>query len=284
MTAHVQPLPALETMIEICSEARDRVREAIRRNPDYRDARWLQDREPRLLAIGTKGERLNDDGWCRWQRRKRDVEALLREYPDAVAIIADGGINVAANREELEAGAYSPEFWQVTLWKRHEPVYSDAQLEEILRRRTGFRSFEDMFRAKSSYRPSIDVRDPEMKAIGDRYDELTSDLQDDRRAYRYGAAMPAATALETVPTDTQQTRQARELEAGDVVLIGTMEDPDNRKTRTVDRARVLFGLNVSIRFTDGTERALRDGEDVQVVAVAPLVEEDGLEASEGPRP
>lgn len=256
MDTPVQPLPHLDTMVALCSEARDALRREIRSNPDLADMRWLQDREPVLYAIGSDGQRLNDGEWRVWHRLKGDAQALLTDYPDAVKIVVNSGINVSVNKQDLDAGYYEPMFWQTTIWKRHAPVYSDAELEELIRRRTGFRGFDDMFKAKGSYRPSIDVRDPEMKAIGDRYDALASARNDDRRAYRYGEPPPAA---------RRQTCMVGELTPGDTVLIGTMDDPTALQPRTVASATVAFGLNAWLRFTDGTERALRDDERVERV-------------------
>lgn len=39
MNAPVQPLPTLETMVALCSEARAELRQELRRDPDFRDDR-----------------------------------------------------------------------------------------------------------------------------------------------------------------------------------------------------------------------------------------------------
>lgn len=196
MSAAIQPLPTLDTMIAVCREARDQVVDDINRNPDFRDDRWRVDRAPCLYALGEDGERLNDGAWCPWERRKRDVENLLARYPNAHEIIVDGGVDVSVNKEAYEVGNYEPVFWQATLWKRDAPIYSVGELESLLRRRSGFNSFEDMFRTSATYRPSFDIRDPEMLAIADYYDVLAQQRDDSRRSYRYGEPRPAAEATE----------------------------------------------------------------------------------------
>lgn len=195
----IQPLPKLETMTAICREAREDVLDLLNRNPETADLRWRMDRSPRLLAIDAAGNRLNDDGWHSWTRRKSDVESLLRNYPEATEVVVDSGVDVAATREDYEGSNYDPFFWQATIWRHDRPVYSIEQLEEIVRRRTGFRSFSEMFnKTRDGYRPSIDVRDPEMLAIANHYDRLATNRGDERRAYRYGALVraddPAPTA------------------------------------------------------------------------------------------
>lgn len=263
MNTPAQPLPSIDTMVALCSEAREGVRRQIKRDPDFRHERWLQDREPCLYAIDAAGDRLNDGSWWPWKRRKRDVEQLLRDFPGAVSIVVDSGVNVAENKESLDAGDYTPVFWQVAIWKRDAPVYTEAQINEILRRRTYFRSFDDMFAASGRYRPSIDERDPEMKAIGDRYDQLADARNDARRAYRYGEAKQTAAAA--APQDAPASRQASKLKPGDVVLIGAVDEPEVLERRTVADVRVMFGLNVMLRFSDGTSHALRDDQEVRLL-------------------
>lgn len=183
----MQPLPTLETMIALCREAREEVLDLLNRDPELRSLRWRVDRDPCLYAIDAQGERLNDGSWVPWKRRKSDVEALLASYPTAVQIVVDGGVNAAENKDDYDATNYEPFYWQTCIWDRNKPVYSVEQLETLVARRTGFRSFAEMFdRSRGNYRPSIDVRDPEMLAIADHYDYLADKRGDERRAYRYG--------------------------------------------------------------------------------------------------
>ena len=55
---------------------------------------------------------------------------------------------------------------------------------------TGFASFQDLLDAKGSYRPSIDVREPDMLWLADYYDRAQEARGDARRAYRYGQPKP----------------------------------------------------------------------------------------------
>lgn len=180
------PLPRLETMVALCSEAREALIVEINSHPELRKDRWRVDRSPCLYALDAQGERLNDGSWCAWERRKSDVEKLLRQYPDAHQVIVDGGIDVSENKEAYASSNYEPQFWQATIWHRVEPLYSLQDLESIVRRRTGFTSLTDLLDAKGSYRPSLDMRDPEMAAIATYYDKAMTERGDDRRAYRYG--------------------------------------------------------------------------------------------------
>lgn len=180
------PLPKLETMIALCREARESVLDDVDRHPELRNDRWRVDREPCLYALDAQGDRLNDGGWMPWKRRKADVERLLKRYPNAHEIIVDGGVNVSANKDEYEASNYEPQFWQATIWKRDEPVYSLDDINALVRRRTGFTGLRDLLNAKGSYRPSFDMRDPEMAALATFYDKAMAERGDERRAYRYG--------------------------------------------------------------------------------------------------
>lgn len=191
----IQPLPKLDTMTALCREAREALIDEINSNAELRNDRWRVDRNPCLYVLDADGERLNDGSWCAWERRKSDVEALLQAYPDADSIIVDSGIDVAENKAAYEASNYEPQFWQATIWKRTEPVYSLDDLETIVRRRTAFTSLQDLLGAKGGYRPSLDMRDPEMAALAVFYDRAMEQRGDDRRAYRYGTTSITAQDL-----------------------------------------------------------------------------------------
>ena len=180
------PLPKLDTMIALCREARDDLLHDLKRNPELREDRWRVHRDPCLYALDARGERLNDGDWCGWHRRKSDVEVLLQRFPDAHEIVVDGGINVAANLADYEASNYTPSVWQATIWKRDAPVYSRDDLDDIVRRRTGFSCLADLLNAKGRYRPSIDMADTEMTALATYYDKEMERRGDARRAFRYG--------------------------------------------------------------------------------------------------
>lgn len=186
------PLTKLETMVALCREARIDLLSDIDSNVALRRDRWRVDRSPCLYALDANGERLNDGHWCAWRRRKSDVEALLQRYPTTHEIIVDGGIDVAANKEAYEASNYEPFFWQATIWKRDAPVFSLEDIDAIVRRRTAFAGINALLRAKGNYRPSLDMRDPEMAALAEFYDSAMAKRGDERRAYRYGLPADAA--------------------------------------------------------------------------------------------
>ncbi len=181
----------VQAMTSACSAARDDLRLFIRRNWEMREMRWQADREPRVLIIGADGERLADDGWIRWDRRRSTVDEILRQHPDAQALVVEGGINVAMNKADLDAGNYEPLIWQANIWNRSDPTPEQGrELTALLRRRTAFQSFDDMFAAKGEYRPSMDVSDPEMRRLAEHYDHLAAQRGDERRAFRYGHDRP----------------------------------------------------------------------------------------------
>ena len=177
----------VSVMVAACARARADLRSEIKRNPELRDMRWWVDREPCVITLGEDGERLSDGNWTRWDRRRSTVEALLSGHPQAAMLVVEGGVNVAENRGALDAGIYESFIWQVEIWNRNDPTLTDVQeLEAIVRRRTAFASFEDMFNAKGDYRPSMDVADPEMLRLANHYDHAAEQRGDARRVYRYG--------------------------------------------------------------------------------------------------
>jgi hypothetical protein len=62
-----------------------------------------------------------------------------------------------------------------------------AVMNAIIRAKTGFSDALDLLNAGGRYRPSIDMRDPELAQLADFYDRMQERRGDDRRAYRYGA-------------------------------------------------------------------------------------------------
>lgn len=59
---------------------------------------------------------------------------------------------------------------------------------------------------------------------------------------------------------------ARQLVRGDVVLVGTLRNPDAKQQRTVLDAHTVFGLSVRVRFIDGGERAFADDDHIEFLA------------------
>lgn len=67
-----------------------------------------------------------------------------------------------------------------------ERAYTIVRADRICWENTGFKSFEELLNAKGTYRPSIDVREPDMLWLANLYDREMEDRGDSRRAYRYG--------------------------------------------------------------------------------------------------
>jgi len=63
---------------------------------------------------------------------------------------------------------------------------------------------------------------------------------------------------------------ARQLVRGDVVLVGTLRNPEAKQRRTVLDAHTVFGLSVRVRFLDGTERAFADDDAIELVGSGDL--------------
>lgn len=171
------PLPPLAVMLDACRRERALTLREVGRTPELRELRWKVDREPRLLAIDSEGNRLDESSWVVWKRRKKEVAMLYERFPEAVKIIVDSGINLYERAGDAD---YEPVFWQAVIWQDF------AQVDALVRANTAFRSLEDILAAEGGYRPSLDVREPAMKAIADAYDQLAEMRGDPRRAYRYG--------------------------------------------------------------------------------------------------
>ena len=77
-----------------------------------------------LVAADAAGEKLNEGGVFYWDKTgaefKRDVESLLRRFPQTVEIYAEGGIDYATSVREFEDGSYDPlvEDYAVLVWKK----------------------------------------------------------------------------------------------------------------------------------------------------------------------
>ena len=187
---NIRPISAIYAS---CTLAREQAYDFARSNPELAPLRWRKDREPCVLVIGADGDRLNDGSWRRWDRRRSTVEDLLAAYPHAQSIVVDAGVNVSANRADMEAGNYEPIYWQAKIWDRNDPSPAqEKQLNALLARRSAFKSFDEIFAAKGGYRPSMDMKDPDMVVLADHYDRLAQQRGDSRRAFRYGQHTPNA--------------------------------------------------------------------------------------------
>ena len=85
-----------------------------------------------------------------------------------------------------------------------------------------------------------------------------------------GAADESITACGCGYSVKPWEKPAKQLQRGDVVMVGTMRNPDAKKRRTVLEAHTVFGLSVRVRFIDGTERAFADDDQIELVGSGEL--------------
>lgn len=65
--------------------------------------------------------------------------------------------------------------------------YNLSDIDRIVRAETAFLGFADMLGAKGNYRPSISVDTEDRARLANAYDATQVALNDNRRAFRYGA-------------------------------------------------------------------------------------------------
>ena len=63
------------------------------------------------------------------------------------------------------------------------------ELDDIVERNSGFKSFNGLLNALGDYRPTIDVSVPEKKYLADEYDAAQAERGDERRAFRRGGPL-----------------------------------------------------------------------------------------------
>ncbi len=100
-------------------------------------------------------------------------------------------------RIAMEAGGSSTNWGRGTItdygfddrvW-RYEEKPKVERLTRLIRNNTAFHCLDAMrTEARDGYRPSVDVREPEMVEIADAYDAMMLEHGDSRRAFRYGGA------------------------------------------------------------------------------------------------
>lgn len=135
---------------------------------------------------------------------------------------------------------------------------------------SAFDTFQEMLEAKGSYRPSMDMRDPEIAWLADYYDAAQSERGDDRRAYRYGtpvalvanqehcaAAESAKTAAAIASLTSHQVRTLAAMEPGHT---------EHMRSKTLNALRAA-GL---VRYVAPNEAVLTD---------AGKAAQEGLEAA-----
>lgn len=62
----------------------------------------------------------------------------------------------------------------------------NQRADELTAKHTGFATLGEMLNAKGSYRPSMDMCNPELRELADYYDLAQKESDDPRRVYRYG--------------------------------------------------------------------------------------------------
>tara|TARA_R100000458_G_C8145109_1_gene154798 strand:+ start:193 stop:681 length:489 start_codon:yes stop_codon:yes gene_type:complete len=64
-----------------------------------------------------------------------------------------------------------------------------VELDDIVERNSGFKSFNGLLNALGDYRPTIDVSVPEKEYLADEYDAAQAERGDERRAFRRGGPL-----------------------------------------------------------------------------------------------
>lgn len=100
------------------AEAYAEAQRAVRRDPELRALRWRRGRGRPMYALDAKGDRINDGGWDEFVGVWKDVQKLIDGSPGVVEIFVDGGIDCAANREEMDAFNYETYRYEATIWRR----------------------------------------------------------------------------------------------------------------------------------------------------------------------
>ncbi len=104
----------------------------------------------------------------------------------------NGKIDNGAAVREAPPG-FNGIFWDDD--NRHEIVgylvdgkyVSAVELNVTCQTKTAFRYFSELFTTHVTYRPSLDMRQPDLVKLADAYDAVQESRGDKRRAYRYGA-------------------------------------------------------------------------------------------------
>jgi hypothetical protein len=94
-----------------------------------------------------------------------------------------GGSSTHWNRGSITDYGFDDRVWQY----EHKP--KAERLTRLIRQNTAFHCLDAMrTETRDGYRPSVDVREPEMVEIADAYDAMMQEHGDPRRAFRYGEA------------------------------------------------------------------------------------------------
>ena len=68
--------------------------------------------------------------------------------------------------------------------------------DELTRKHSAFRSFEELITCERNYRPSINMHEPSKRELADLYDAAQEARGDERRAYRFGSCMRKGSLLD----------------------------------------------------------------------------------------
>lgn len=142
--------------------------------------------EPMMLAIGPTGDRLNGSDYWGFNGTIKQVKRMLAEYPDTVEIVVQLRLNCFETFSDM-ANEYEPDACsgQVTIW--NSAISSAMSVtDKDWRENTAFKSLGDCLKAGGDYRPSMDMREPIMRRLADRYDLEQEANFNHKRAYRYG--------------------------------------------------------------------------------------------------
>ncbi len=61
-------------------------------------------------------------------------------------------------------------------------------MDDVVANKTAFMNMVDLMNAGGNYRPSLDMRQPDLVELANYYDQKQAERGDPRRAYRYGGA------------------------------------------------------------------------------------------------
>ena len=97
--------------------------------------------------------------------------------------MSDGDGSVPHNYGTITDDRFYNRYWELVEKPKVE------RLTRLIRNNTAFHCLDAMrTETRDGYRPSVDVREPEMVEIADAYDAMMLEYGDSRRAFRYGGA------------------------------------------------------------------------------------------------
>lgn len=144
-------------------------------------------RKPLLWAIDAKNDRINGSDYTEWDGTVRQILGLVELYPEAVEVVADLALECHEDfRDMLNGNGES------TLVYGGGPLWSQSiagamsVTDADWRKNTGFNSLASCLGSHPRYRPSMDMREPIMRRMADRYDLEMAAMGNPKRAYRYG--------------------------------------------------------------------------------------------------